>query len=139
MSNRPSKRSATRTRVTSRERASADLRLLAPDLEPNEVDLILFAIDPDDTEIIPMPPTIPTVVRATLTQTLCERFESVDDLDLWLQASNEALAGDSPFERIIAGDGIAVLRALSASAPTVEAHDVGSAVAGHEPPLKVVR
>lgn len=144
MSNRPSKRqrSVTRTRVASQTRTTTNLQLLDTDLGTTQAleEELLASIDPDDPEIIPMPDTIPALVRATIAVSLCDRFEFADELDLWIHASNDALGGDTPFERIVDGDGIAVLRALRASAPTTKVQEAArDAATGVKPSLRVVR
>lgn len=73
---------------------------------------LAFDVDDDVAAIIPMPPSIPASIRAAITRALGEQFEFADDLHEWLHAPCEALAGKTPFERVVAGDGAAVLLAL---------------------------
>lgn len=79
-----------------------------------DLERALVAFDPEDdmAQIIPMPPAIPPAVRVAITQALGRRFEFADELDDWLHNPNDALAAATPFERIVAGDGLAVLVAL---------------------------
>lgn len=94
------------------------LRLLPavpPEQATNEeFERALLAFDPEDdlAQIIPMPSTIPQLVRAAITQALGDQFGFADELDDWLHGPNDALAGATPFECVVAGDGIAVLVAL---------------------------
>jgi hypothetical protein len=59
-----------------------------------------------------MPPTISVAVRASIARVLGERFADAEDMDSWLHARHEALDGDTPFERVVDGDGLTVLLAL---------------------------
>jgi len=85
--------------------------------EAAELEASLLDFDPnDDLEaLVPMPPAISAGVRRTLTATFARRFVRYRDLDAWLHTPHPALGGDTPFERIVDGDGISVLRALLAS------------------------
>lgn len=67
-----------------------------------------------------VPPTIPAAVRSAITRALGHQFEFADELDEWLHAPNEGLAGATPFECVVDGDGLAVLRALGASDELLE-------------------
>ena len=69
-----------------------------------------FDVDEDIEAIIPMPHAIPAAVRAEITRLIGE-YEC-DDLDAWLHAPDKRLDGDSPFDRVVQGDGWAVLRLL---------------------------
>ena len=111
-----------RSTCTSAPRASerlSPLELLRADPIVTEGDealeraLLAFDVDADIAAIVPMPATIPPLVRAAITQALGERFQEDDDaMEVWLHCSNEALGAATPFECMVAGDGIAVLSAL---------------------------
>lgn len=102
-------------------------------------DLLDFDVDADLRAIIPMPATIPAPVRASISHALGASFTYADDLDAWVHAPHAALHGATPFETIVAGDGIAVLRALSSIEST--AHTSGSPQVEQmeRPTLTVVR
>ena len=94
---------------------SAHIHIVRPDPGthgPSEDTLLAFDADDDMAAIIPMPPEIPSIVRAAITVTVAQRFEFAEDVDAWLHAPNAALGGATPFERLVLADGIAVLRAL---------------------------
>lgn len=94
---------------------AAPMALLAPSVDSMDAlerTLTSFDVEDDVASIIPMPDTIPAVIRATITTAIAQRFTFADELDDWLHAPHDALAGDTPFERIVDGDGIAVLMAL---------------------------
>lgn len=80
-----------------------------------EASLLDFDPDAELEALVPMPPTIPAAVRRTLTALLARRFAYYGDLDAWLHAPHPALGADTPFERIVDGEGVAVLRALLAT------------------------
>ena len=63
--------------------------------------------------------------------------EFADALDAWLHASNEALGGSMPFERIAAGDWRAFLRALSCRAESATLEDLVASGQRHVP-MKLV-
>lgn len=71
-----------------------------------------FDAEADLAAIIPMPDAIPAVIRATITKAMAQRFTFADELDAWLHEPHDTLGGDTPFERIVDGDGIPVLMAL---------------------------
>ena len=115
--------------VPNAPRTAAPIALVASrfiSAEAFEQAITNFDVDDDLASIIPMPETIPAVIRATITTAIAERFEFSEDLDAWLHAPHDALAGDTPFERIVEGDGIAVLVALAQ----------GINAAGMEAPIK---
>lgn len=59
-----------------------------------------------------MPASIALSVREALSAALVQVFAYADELDAWLHAQHPALDGASPFERLIEGDGVDVLRVL---------------------------
>jgi len=59
-----------------------------------------------------MPPSISGDLRRTLTDALMQQFDLAEELDEWLHLPHPALAGNTPFERVVEGDGFGVLRAL---------------------------
>lgn len=71
-----------------------------------------FDVEDDLAAIIPMPDTIPAVIRMTITRVIGRRFTFADELDTWLHEPHDAFGGDTPFERLVYGDGIPVLMAL---------------------------
>lgn len=74
-------------------------------LDFNEADVI--------AGIVPVPPTIPAGLRLALDQAMDHKFHGDTDLlNQWLHADHPALRGASPFETLVAGDGVGVLRAL---------------------------
>ena len=91
------------------------LRLVATGAEsPAACERELLAFDPDDDlqSIVPMPPSIPVAIRAAITRAVGEQFEGAEDLDTWLHSPHALLGGATPFERVVEGDGAAVLRAV---------------------------
>lgn len=92
-----------------------------------ELERAALAFDPQDdlAQIIPMPPTIPRLIRAAITQALGDRFEYAEELDEWLHGPNDSLAGATPFERVVVGDGMAVLVALLGPGDHQELHGLG--------------
>lgn len=129
--------------AVSRSRTQAvPMALLAPSIDSTDAierTLTSFAVEDDLASIIPMPDSIPAVIRATITTAIAQRFTFADELDDWLHAPHDALDGDSPFERIVDGDGIAVLMALAQG----RGHGgIGALVADLQrspPPLRLVR
>ena len=102
--------------------------------------LLAFDVDADIAAIIPMPSTIPPVVRAAITQALSERFQEDDDaMEDWLHSSSKALDGATPFERVVAGDGMAVLTALLGSGDHPALSALVAAVHSAPPPLHILR
>lgn len=63
--------------------------------------------------IVPLPPRVPRAAAQLLERALFMRFEFADALDDWLNKEHDRLHGSSPFERLVEGDVLAVLRALS--------------------------
>jgi hypothetical protein len=102
-------------------------------VEQLERELLAFDVDQDISDIIPMPATIPTDVRRAISRTLADRYEFADALDAWLHASNEALGGSMPLERIAAGDWRAFLLALSCRAESATLDDRGASGQRHVP------
>lgn len=98
----------------------------------------VFDIDDDIASIIPMSPAIPDGTRAEITRRIGEKFEYSDQLDAWLHAPHAQLEGDTPFDRVVQGDGMAVLRVLRAEEGALDVQ--GPAGSGHQPPtLRLVR
>lgn len=77
--------------------------------------LLAFDAEEDLAGLVPMPTTIPPRTRQALTSAFAAQFEHHDALDQWLHGPLEALGRNTPFERIVEGDGDAVLEALRAS------------------------
>jgi len=77
-----------------------------------EARLLSFDVEEDLEAVVPMPPTIPLGVRHALTKLFIRRFTYYRELDLWLHLPHPALRGRTPYERIVDGDGVSVLRAL---------------------------
>jgi hypothetical protein len=67
--------------------------------------------------IVPVPSHVTRAMRGILERALLMRFEFAEDVDAWMTGSNARLNGASPYERLLDGDGMAVLRALL-SVPT---------------------
>ena len=75
--------------------------------------LLDFNADDVIAGIVPVPPSIPVAMRVALERMMTLRFASDSDrLDEWLHAGHPLLRGASPFETLVAGDGVGVLRAL---------------------------
>ena len=99
-------------------RAPSALKLVAPDTmsgsassDDTEEELLAFNDCDVIAGIVPVPPTIPEV-RDQLERMMALRFGGdTDRLHAWIHADNPALCGASPFERLVAGDGVGVLRA----------------------------
>lgn len=111
------------------------------DEEELERALLAFDVDTDIAAIIPMPSSIPPSVRAAITQALGDRFQDDDDaMDGWLHNPHESLAGATPFERVVVGDGVAVLAALLGRGEHPELRElVAVAPAEARPPLHLLR
>jgi hypothetical protein len=103
-----------------------------------EEELLAFDADEDLAAIIPMPSTIPAPIRGAITRAVGSRFEFASDLDAWLCAPHEALGGDAPLNRIIYGDGLAVLRALGVEVENQLSPEV-IAAATKQRSLRIVR
>jgi hypothetical protein len=73
------------------------------DLEFDDMDVI--------AEIVPLPPSISHTTRVSLDRAFLLRFTDLYELHEWLHASNHALRGATPYERLMDGDGLDVLRA----------------------------
>jgi len=99
--------------------------------EAAELEASLLDFDPnDDLEaLVPMPPAISAGVRRALTAIFAHRFVRYRDLDAWLHAPHPALGGDTPFERIVDGDGMNVLQTLLAA----------KSLGWHRNPLRITR
>ena len=101
-------------------RAPSALKLVAPDTmsgsassDDTEEELLAFNDCDVIAGIVPAPLTIPSGVRDELQRMLTVKFGGdTDRLDRWIHADNPALCGASPFERLVAGDGVGVLRTL---------------------------
>lgn len=62
--------------------------------------------------IVPVPSNIAPAMRCILERALLMRFEYAEDVDTWITSPNTRLDGAAPYERLLDGDGMAVLRAL---------------------------
>lgn len=63
--------------------------------------------------IIPVPPSVTPAMRAALERAMTLKYgDDVESLDAWIHAPHPNLTGMSPFQRLVDGDGLAVLRAL---------------------------
>lgn len=82
-------------------------------------------VEADLEQLVPMPPSIPAALRRLLNERFAERFLYMDELDAWLHLPHPKIGAESPFQRLVAGDGWSVLRALQIG-PT----DVGSELGG---------
>ena len=101
-----------------KRRAPFRLSLMAPGAAvspPNDDTASLLDFDDDDViaGIVPVPPGIPVAMRVALERMMNLRFVGDSDrLHEWLHAGHPLLRGASPFETLVAGDGVGVLRAL---------------------------
>lgn len=99
-------------------RAASIVSLMAPGAVGSPVSddtASLLDFDDDDViaAIVPVPPSIPVAMRVALERMMTLRFAGASDrLDEWLHASHPLLRGASPFETLVARDGVGVLRAL---------------------------
>lgn len=92
----------------------------AADYAALERELLSFDADEDILSLVAMPRCIPAAARAAITTLLARRFASVaqevdeqaDALEAWLYTPHRLLGDACPFDRIIAGDALAVLIAL---------------------------
>ena len=98
------------------EVSRSDALDVAADIDAVERALCGFDVDEEMAEIIPMPAGISPIVRSAIVRALGKAFEFGDAMDEWLHAPNAELRGKTPFERVVAGDGLSVLRALGARA-----------------------
>ena len=106
--------------------------------EPLRCDALEFDVEDDIASIIPMPASIAAPIRSAISGELARRFEFADELDGWLHAAHARLGGATPFERVVAGDGLAVLRALVEGADVIPS-EVAALLAQHPTPvLKLV-
>ena len=102
-------------------------------------ELLGFDVDADLRALIPMPPTIPAAVRASISHAIGARFTFAEDLDAWLHAPHAGLHGATPFKTIVMCDGIAVLRALTGVEGTCDTDGPSLGQQGVRPILTVVR
>jgi hypothetical protein len=114
--------------TTPREKLATDDR----NGDDGEIARTIAEIDVDDdiAAIIPMPKTIPAAVRTAITDAFM-RLSDGEDLDRWLHEAHELLGGASPFERIVSGDGTAVLEVLMKLCTTP------NAAVSHSLPLEI--
>jgi hypothetical protein len=84
-----------------------------------ERELLSFDPSVDMASGIVLPPAIPLAARAAITTLLAKRFGAegkadwqADAYEAWLYEPHRLLGGACPFERVIAGDALAVLVAL---------------------------
>lgn len=98
--------------------APTTLSLVAPDAvggpaSDDMASLLDFGDGDVIAGIVPVPPSIPVAMRVALERMMTLRFAGDSDrLDEWLHAGHPVLRGAAPFETLIAGDGLGVLRAL---------------------------
>ena len=98
--------------------APTTLSLVAPDAvggpaSDDMASLLDFGDGDVIAGIVPVPPSIPVAMRVALERMMTLRFAGDSDrLDEWLHADHPVLRGASPFETLVAGDGVGVLRAL---------------------------
>lgn len=101
-----------------KRRAPSTLTLVAPDAvggpaSDDTASLLDFGDDDVIAGIVPVPPGMPVAMRVALERMMNLRFAGNSDrLDEWLHADHPVLRGASPFETLVAGDGVGVLRAL---------------------------
>lgn len=98
------------------EVSRSDALDVAADIDAVERELCGFDVDEEMAEIIPMPARISPTLRSAIVRALEKTFEFGDAMDEWLHTSNPELRGQTPFERVVAGDGLGVLRALGVRA-----------------------
>lgn len=114
------------------------VRSTVDSVEQIDRELLDFDVDDDIASIIPMPDSISVPVRALISKELAHRFEFADELDRWLHAAHDRLGGATPFECVVAGDGIAVLRTLLDGADGIPS-EIARLLAQHPTPaLKLV-
>ena len=94
--------------------------------------LTAFDVEEDIESIVAMPPTIPRALRRVLTTAFARRFDYHAELDVWLHLPHPALGAETPFERLVGGDGWSVLRALVGTRAAAHAV-VGRRVADRAP------
>jgi hypothetical protein len=114
------------------------VRPASPDSVTLDEELVAFDADEDMASLIAMPRSIPAATRARITSLAGERFEHSEHLDAWLHAPNDQLDGETPFDRIIEGDGAAVLRALRSNGSDLDVQ-AGAATEDQQPTLRLVR
>jgi Protein of unknown function (DUF2384) len=88
---------------------------IAPCGAEGEAEAALLDFDDHDViaDIVPVPPSIPGGIRDALAKGFALRFNgNAEQLHRWLHEAHPALRGASPFETLVAGDGVGVLRAL---------------------------
>lgn len=80
-----------------------------------------FACDPDEdvANIIPMPGTISSSLRARIKQALTQQVEFAAGMDPWLHTAQVALGGASPFEYIVQAKHLEALLTLLESQDVV--------------------
>lgn len=143
MATRPSKRArssaATALPSPRRTRLSLVRGALPQSREELERELLSFDTDDDLASLVPMPATIHPAVREAINAVLAERFECADSLSEWLESPNDVLSGAVPFDCIIDGDGLAVLRALGATEELAALTTQGVVHGGATGALRIVR
>ena len=88
-------------------------------------------------DIVPVPPSVPPALRDALDRAM--RVLGTD-LDQWLHEGHPALRGASPFEALVAGDAIGVLRALLRDGNRIPGRRTRMAPEEHRPThLRLVR
>ena len=86
-----------------------------PNRTTSEADLDSGLLDDEPALIagvIPVPPSISTAMQTVLERAMLARFDQVTELHEWMNASHPSLHGAAPFERLLDGNAMAVLRAL---------------------------
>ena len=132
------KTTAASNTVADKPRSLTLLRSSAVPAERLDRELLEFDVEDDMESIIPMPPSIAAPIRAAISKALAHRFEFADELDRWLHAAHGLLGGATPFEYVVAGEGMAVLRVLLDGADNI-APEVAELLAQHPmPALKLV-
>ena len=82
------------------------------DATTTELEAMCFDVVDDMAALVPMPSTIPLRVRRALTVRFAAGFAFYEDLHEWLHIPHLKLHDRTPFERLVAGDGDAVLALL---------------------------
>lgn len=138
--------SLTLRKSTPRGPTSSPISLVARDIESlahDDVDddaLLSFEGSVIIAGIVPVPTCIPSGVRDALERMMLLRFSgNSDKLDCWLHEDHSALNNASPFEALIAGDGLGVLRALVDSSARVSNGRVANARRQFDAQLRLMR
>jgi hypothetical protein len=126
--------------------ATRELQLVATqDASPEstyegiEAQVLDFDDDSLIAGVVPVPPSITPAMREALTRACHLRFSYLDELDTWLHAPHATLRGASPFEHLVDGDGLGVLRALLSPQCSSDRRRRRGADAAAQPDLRLVR